>query len=445
MKFLDRSTGRAETALSFSGSPRRRVLSVHTNAVALFLSIVVGAGFGYLTWLVAARIATPETVGLAAAVVSAATLCSNLAILGLGITIVSFLPREIQDPASLLNGFFTIAVAAAGICGFAFLFLAARFFNRLDVLASDSRLSISFLALGIGMSVIVLLDGTSVALRRADYALLRAALSGAGRLLLLTCAALVATLSASTIVGAAAVATIAACMLGYAQLKRSFPAYRYKPHIGSWGRVALSKGLPNHILSLERLIPTLAIPLLVTELLSPSENAFWYAAWMIAFLLRFIPETTAHATLAEITNRSTSVATGVWKNMASSFVVSLLTMIALVAMAHPILGLMGRRYADAATTPLRLLALSIFPAIFIETYLLVRRATMQFREANIAFAIVAIASIAAAAYGAETHGLVGVAAGWLIIESAAGIWAAVRVTRLIRSARIDAPERGLSA
>jgi O-antigen/teichoic acid export membrane protein len=433
------SVGVEAVAAIDSGNAGRRTLSVHANAVALFLNVLVSAGFGYIAWLVTARIVAPETVGLAAAVVTSAMLCSNLAILGLGITIITFLPRELRDPAALLNGFFTIVVAAACLSCLTFTLVATAFLKHLHVLASNLLLGASFIALGTAMSVAILLDGTSVALRRADYALVRAAVAGVAKVLLLICAWLTASLSASTIVAAWAIATVGACLLGYKQIRSTFPSYRYRPRIApGWARLAVTTGLSNHVLNLARLTPALAIPLVVTELLSPSENAYWYAAWMIAFLLRFIPETTAHATLAEITNRSASVATGIWRNMSSSFVVSLIAMIALITLAHPLLRLIGPQYASAGTTPLRLLALSIFPQIFTESYILVRRATMQLREANIAFGLVAVASIAAAAYGAQTHGLVGVAAGWLIVESAGGIWAAARLIGLVRVARREA-------
>jgi O-antigen/teichoic acid export membrane protein len=420
--------------MAVSSTSSRRVLSMRANALSNFLNIAVGAAFGYLTWLLAARIAAPEIVGLAAGVVSAAVLCSNLAVLGLAITIITFLPRELRDPAALLDGFFTIAIAAASLCGLMFLLVAALFFRHLHVLATNGILAICFVTLAIAMSVVILLDGFSLAIRRVDYSLVRTAVAGGGKLVILTCAWLVATLSASFVIAAWAIPTVAACLLGYGQVRRRFPAYRYAPRISkSWGRVAMTSGLSNHVLTLSRLLPALAIPLVVTELLSPSENAYWYAAWMIALLLRFIPEAIGQAALAEITNRAASVATGVWRNMWLSFSLSLLAMVALIVIARPILNLMGHQYANAAATPLRLLALGIFPAIFIESYLLVRRATMELREANIAFGIVAVASISAAAYGADRYGLVGVAAGWLIVESAAGLWAAARLFRLMRT------------
>jgi len=417
-----------------------RTLTVHANAIALFFNLVVSAGFGYLSWLLVARIVSPPTVGLAAAVVSAALLCSHVAIMGLSITIITFLPRQLRDPGALLDVFFTIVIVVASLCGLVVILIAASFLTHLQVLASNFTLAASFLALVTATSVLILLDGTSIALRRADYAVVRAAVGGIAKVSLLVVVWLAATLSASTVAAAWAIATVGACLLGYRQLRSTFPAYRYRPRFSRvWARVAFKTGLANHLLNLSRLIPTLVIPLLVTELLSPAENAYWYAAWMIVLLLRFIPETTAQATLAEITNRSASVAGGIWRNMSSSFVVSLLAMVTLIMGAHPVLSVIGPTYASAGTTPLRLLALSIFPQIVIESYILMRRATMQLREANVAFAIAGVASIAAAAYGGKTHGLVGVAAGWLLVETATGVWAA---SRLIGSGDVERDARG---
>lgn len=418
---------------------RERALTVHANAIALFLNVVVSAGFGYLSWLIAARFVAPDVVGLAAAVVSAALLCGNLAILGLGITVITFLPRELRDPAALLNAFFTIVLLGAGLCGLGFVLVAAAFLEHLRVLGSNVTLGASFVVLATGTSVVILLDGTSIALRRGDYAVIRSTVAGVAKMLVVICVWLVAGLSAGALVAAWSLATLSACLLGYRQLRSRFPEYRYTPRISlTWGKVAFRTGLSNHILNLSRLVPTLTIPLVVTELLSPSENGYWYACWMIAFLVRFVPGATAEATLAEISNRSASLAGGVWRSMWSSVAVSLLAMIGLIVIAHPILRLMGDQYARAGTTPLRVLALSIVPQIFIEFYILTRRVTMRLVEPNIVFAVTAVASIAAAAYGGHAHGLIGVAAGWLIVESVAAVWAATRLIGSFRAATDDA-------
>jgi O-antigen/teichoic acid export membrane protein len=421
---------------------REQTLSVHKNAVALFVTIVVSAAFGYLTWLAAAHLASPDTVGLAAAVVSAAVLCGNVSILGLGITTITFLPRQLRDPSALLDGFFTIVVLGACLCGLNFVLFSALFLEDLHILAANPAVGASFVMLATATSATILLDGTAIALRRADFALTRSLVAGIGKLVVLGCAALATTVSAGTLVATWALATVAGCLLGYRQVRSRFPRYRYRPRISrDWGRIAVRNGLSNHVLNLSRLAPTLAIPLIVTERLSPSENAYWYAAWMIAFLIRFIPGATAEATFAEITNRSATLGRGLWKSLSSSVAVSMMAMIGLIVAAPVILGMMGDEYAAGGTAPLRILALSIVPQIFIEFYILTRRVSGRLFEPNVVFAVTAILALAAASYGAASYGLVGVATGWLLAESAAGCWAAIRFVNAMRADHGEGLER----
>jgi O-antigen/teichoic acid export membrane protein len=408
-------------------------LSVQANAVALYLTLVVSAGLGYLAWLVAARLMPPSAVGLAAAVVSASLLCSNFAILGLGISVISFLPRERRDPDALLNGFMTIVVIGGCICAAAFIVVAATFLERLHVLGSDIPLGLCFVGLATATTVLLLLDGASIAVRRADFCVVRSFVAGVVKLLALPIVWAASTLTATAIVFAWFISTAAACVLGLQEMRRIFPTYRYRPRISSqWTKVAIWNGLPNHALNLARLAPGLVIPIIVTESLSPAKNAYWYAAWTIAFLARFIPVATAQAVFAELTNRSASFTRGSWRNLWSSFLVSLVPVTIVIVFAYPILLLMGHRYAVEGALPLRLLALGVLPQALVEFYIVARRVAVRLTEPNIVLGLSAVASVLAAAYGAHVGGLVGVATGWLAVETAAGVWAAARLARGIR-------------
>ena len=411
-------------------------LSVHANAVALFLTLVVSAGLGYVSWLVSARLMSANAVGLAAAVVSASLLCSNFAILGLGISVISFLPKERRNPDALLNGFITIVVIGGGICSGAFIVLAATSLEQLHFLGSDVPLGLCFVGLATATTVLLLLDGASIAVRRADFCVVRSFVAGVLKLLSLPIVWAVSTLSATAIVFAWFISTAAACVVGLREMRRIFPTYRYRPRISSrWTKVAIWNGLPNHALSLARLAPGLIIPIIVTESLSPAKNAYWYAAWTIAFLARFIPVATAQAVFAELTNRSASFTRASWRSLWSSFLVSLAPVTIVIVFAYPILLLMGRRYAVEGALPLRLLALGVLPQALIEFYIVARRVAMRLTEPNIVLGLSAGASVLAAAYGAQVGGLVGVAIGWLAVETATGLWAATRLVRGIRRER----------
>jgi O-antigen/teichoic acid export membrane protein len=403
---------------------------MHVNAVALLSHIIASAALGYLSWLLAARLQEPKVVRVAAAAVSAALLCSQVALLGLGTSVITFLPRRFNQPSTLLNTFFTIVVLAGALCGVIFLLLSAAVFNQLQV-GSDIGLAASFLGLVTVTTLLLLLDGTSIAIRRADFALTRGLIAGMTKVLVLLAAWAGGLLSATMILFAWFASTLAVCLLGYRQLRKVFPNYRYRPRISTGvARAAMRNGLSNHALNLSKFAPSWVIPLIVTETLSPAENAYWYGAWMIAFLVRFIPFATAQAAFAEITNGAASFASGMRKSAWSTAALSIGPTIVLIAFAHPILSLMGQDYAEAGTLPLRLLAFGILPQVAFELYVLAKRVTLELAEPNIVFLINGAASIGAATYGARIHGLVGVATGWLIVDAITALWAGVRLVQL---------------
>ena len=416
----------------------RRVLSLHANALALLSHIVASAAFGYLSWLFAARMTDADAVGVSAAAVSAAILCSQFAVFGLATSVITFLPGQRSDPETLLNTFFTIVLVVGSVFGVFFVVIAAVFLEQLDVLGSDYLLASWFVGLVVTSTALLLLDGASVAIRRADFALVRGVAAGALKLGVLVVAWAASMLSVAAIVFAWFASTLAVCLFGYKQLRTVFPGYRYRARIsGGTVRDALRNGLANHLLNLTKFSPVFVIPLIVTETLSPAENAYWYGAWMIAFLVRFIPLATGQAAFAEIANGAVSLADGMRRSALSATALAIVPALVVVALAHPILSLMGPSYAEAGVTPLRLLVLGVIPQVALELYVVTRRVMLQLTEPNIVFLFSGVASIIAATYGARVGGLVGVALGWLAVDVAIGTWAALRIFQLAHASSGD--------
>jgi len=77
-------------------------LSSTVNSVALIVSKFGAMGLGGVFWLLAARLASPTEVGLAAGAVSAMVLCTQIAILGFGSAVILHL-RSDRQPLSVLH------------------------------------------------------------------------------------------------------------------------------------------------------------------------------------------------------------------------------------------------------------------------------------------------------------------------------------------------------
>jgi hypothetical protein len=82
---------------------RHGPLPLALNSLALITAKVASLGLGFLAWVVAARLFPPAQVGLASAAVAAMMLCVQLALLGVGSSLISLYPAHSRAPALLLD------------------------------------------------------------------------------------------------------------------------------------------------------------------------------------------------------------------------------------------------------------------------------------------------------------------------------------------------------
>src|SRR5215218_3893232 len=75
-----------------------RSLSMLVSSLALIGGKVATMGLGFLFWLLAAQLFVPAEVGLAAGAVSAVMLCTQLALLGVGSSVIVHFPRHGARP-----------------------------------------------------------------------------------------------------------------------------------------------------------------------------------------------------------------------------------------------------------------------------------------------------------------------------------------------------------
>ncbi len=282
-----------------------RSLSMLVSSLALIGSKVATMGLGFLFWLVAARFFTPTSVGLAAGAVSAVMLCTQLALLGLGSSVIVHYPRHKRRPSVLLDTAFTIVSASSLLAAGVFFIVAATVLHQLRVVVTEPLFALSFAAMSVLGTATILLDQVSTAIRRGDQALARATGFGLTTVaLLLAVAGLTHTNEPAVIFSTWVAGGVFACSLGALQVRKAFAPYRYKPRVDrTVGGGLLRVGLPNHVLTLTERAPGLVLPIIVTELLSPSTNAAWYAAWMMAWVVYIVPIQVGMTSFAEASHR----------------------------------------------------------------------------------------------------------------------------------------------
>jgi O-antigen/teichoic acid export membrane protein len=422
------------------GSERKELPRV-ANSLALIAGRFASSGLGFLTWLVAARLYTAAEVGLASGLVSAMMLLLQFAMLGIGAAYIVRYPAHQARPTRLLNTASTIVSAAALIiCGI-FIVLSALFFEELNIVALQPLYGLIFTGMVLFSTVNTLMDSISIALRRNDHVLARNVLFGLIAILVIGLLALLmpGRTSLFIILGWTA-AGLSACVLGSIQLWRTLSGYLFFPSLEKGiASELIRSGLPNYLLTLSERAPNWVLPILVTELLSPSDNARWYAVWMMAWVAFQIPISIGQNLFADITRQPDNMDSAIAYSRRSSLILGTLAAAGILLLAPFMLNLLGKEYAAIGALPLRILSLAVYPVVFIQAYYAVCRGTGRLREATLTGLTSGVVSTVSAAVVGLQYGIAGMAVAWLVTQIFAGIWAYWRTRKLTMILRENQP------
>ncbi len=414
------------------GQARGAGLSRPINSLALILGRVSSSGLGYLAWVVAARLYTPSEVGIASGLVSAMMLCVQLALLGIGSALISAFPQHEGDPSSLLSTSLGIVSVASVLAAGVFLALAAAGLRELGVVSHGPVYALVFVAITLFGAIHVLFDHLSIAIRRCDQVLLRNALFGAVTIVAVwALPRLAGAASSLSIVASWTLAGLAACSLGAAQAVRSLPGGRYRAEVDrAVGRRLLRLGLPNYLLTLAERAPNWLLPIIVTELLSPADNAHWYSVWQMAWVAFLVPISVGQNLFAEVAQKPEATGSAIRHNTRIAQVLGVMTAAGVILLAPLTLSPLGRGYVTAGTTPLRILAVAVLPMLYVQRYYAVCRGRFKLAEATAAGVLSGLVGVCGAAVLGLAWGLTGMALAWLGTQSLTALWAAWRLRLL---------------
>jgi O-antigen/teichoic acid export membrane protein len=416
--------------LAAANGPIDRALGVAANALSVMAGKTLTMGFGCMFWLLAAHdFARPE-VGLAAGVVSAMMLCTQLAIGGVGSAVITCYSEHRRQPAGLLDTSATVVVLSALFASGVFLAAASLGLRHLSTVASHPLYAAAFTLMTVCGTLAILLDQLSIALGRGDQVLVRGLAFGAVTVLGLVLLPLMRHNADSFAIFAPwAIAGVVNVVLGVIQLRRLLPAYRYRWRIEKGTVKLLTRhGFPNYALTLAERAPGLILPIIVIEVLTPAGNATWYVIWMMAWVVYTMPISAGLTLFAEGSNRPAELRSATRQAVRVALLAGLAASLVLAGLAHVGLSLLGASYGRTGATALRILLLAFVPLTFVQAYFATSRARRRLGEAVIVGWLTAAASIGVATVGGIFWGLTGMASGWLAVQTAAGAWALSRST-----------------
>ncbi|MEE8392576.1 MAG: glycosyltransferase, partial [Anaerolineae bacterium] len=403
------------------------------NAGYLLGVNLVASLVGFVFWGLAARIYRPENVGVASAVLSAVALVAGIADLGVGASLVRFLP-ESRSPSRLLNTAFTFNGVMAVLIGGVFLAGLSLWSPALIDLQRNVLYVVGFLACTTASTLGAVVRMAFVARRQAVYALAHVCVVNVGRLLLVV---ILAGRGAAGLVGSVVVAVVVAVTLSvWGFLPQVEPGYRPRPGF-SWsslsgdmsGIVSYSGG--NYVAVLLAQTSQMVLPLIVLEMLGSASSGYTYIAWMLGSLLTSPGIAVASSAFAEGSNSPRQLTVILVKASALGLLLTLPAALILGLVAPWILSLFGPSYAQEASRLLRWLAAAAPMVVLAGLYFTRLRVQKRVRRLVLLSGIVAAATLGMAAILMPRVGIAANGIGWLVGNSLVAAVAAIDVWREI--------------
>lgn len=406
-------------------SPIRQRLAPFRQTIGttggLVVATAINSATGFVFWWIAARQYPETAVGLAGAAVSAMLLLSQISVFGLGTTLAGMIHRE-RRVASLA----VTALLAAGAVG---IVLGAAFGVVVPALSAElapisaTPLVLALFTAGVSLTALsAVLDQVLVAVLRGSYQLLRNVVFSFSRLAVLVVATAFVAPVGMVIYGAwvlgivLSLAVIAVLPRHVRQVRDLWPL-RWQ-QLGGMAFGALS----HHILNLSRSSSVWLLPVLVTVVVSPEANASFYVAMLLANFIALVG-TSATFTLYVVGARSPGQ---LWRQMRLTFALSLAaasggTLVLWVG-GGLILAAFGPSYAESAYPVVAILALSTIPLAVKDHWIALQRLRGGVGRAAVIGVGTLTVELLAAAVGALTAGLMGLALwrlGVLVVQAVA--------------------------
>ena len=410
----------------------RRLLTTFGFLVAKQGSTAV---IGLAYWAITTHLFAAREVGIAAAAASTGLLLVAIGALGIPLLLLAELGQtETSERRVMFTTGTAIAAFVVLILAIGTMALSPHRGKSLRIIGHDPVTAALFVVGSVAAMAGATLDNTAVGLHRGAAQLWRGSLSSILKVACVGVLVLLSTRTSAGLIFAWALALVVAfflCvpMLGLEPVRAGEGSLHHRTELVH--RFS-TLSLQHHVLNLSISSVSFIIPLTVTLLVSPSEVAYFSAAYLLSATLLIIPYLLALALFAERSGDPGLLHRHVRRTL--PFGLGLVGAIVLVVeVAAPYaLRIFGPEYAANGTTALRIVIL-VGPAYVIKDhYVSICRAQHRMSHAAKVMAIGTIAEVAGSMLGGVFWGLTGICAGWAISASVEAVFLLPAVFRVYR-------------
>lgn len=407
------------------------------NALSLGGSTAVTAVLGVVYWWVAARFLDATSVGYGSAAISAATLLATLGMAGYGSLLLGHVANSGAHTGSLIATGLAVAGGASLLLGIAYALITPAIAEHFAPYCASAVGAGLFVVATCLTSVTTVLDDALVGLFLGPVQLLRNIVFATAKLAILVVLALaIPDRSGGDVLASWSLGIVASILVAGVLLRRRGKRVGHSPRMHAFRRSAKS-AMMHHWINLATVTPRLGVPILVTAVLSATENGWLYPAWIVATLAYVVPQHLSTSLFAVGAADRALLGAKTKASMKIAIAAGLPATLLLALLAHPLLSIFGTDYARHATVPMQWMMLAYVPNVIRLHYVTVLRVEGQLATAAAVMTGLGVIEIAAVVLGASAGGLTGMAA-----ALAAVMWLEGFATGLpvIRAMRGDDPE-----
>ena len=393
------------------------------NSLSLILNSVLQAAFGFAFWIITARLFSTADVGRASSLISATSLISYVALLGLSSTFVRYLPTASNRDALITAGLCVVGVGGGGI-SLLYVLATPVLAPALAFVERSLPLMVGFVLLTAAAAINLVTDSVFIASRKAGYNVLADGVVG-GVTKLVFSVALAGTgaygvfcASAGGFAASALASIVLMITVLHCRPSLRNPLQALKPVLRFSGA--------NYVAETLNLLPNLVVPLIILDRLGASIEAYYFVAFQMAVILYSAGFAVTATFLAEGSHDEQHWRKLLRRGRRLMMALCLPGCLVLVVAAHWMLLVFGARYSQNAAESLIVLAVAALPIAANNWWHTVLRLLGRLVPLVLSSGVCAIA-ICGLAWFLAPYGLATLTAAWPIGSLLGGAVAAVPV------------------
>lgn len=334
---------------------------LYRNSVYLLGTAGVSQGFGFLFWLLVARIYPDDVMGIAVTLSATILFLASASSLGLGTGLIRHLPSS-KSPPRLVNSSLLVSAVVAALIGSFFLLGADVWAQGLVFVRNDPWFLLVFLVSMLAFTVALVMDHAYLAMRRAEYWMFRMGTYNLLRLPLPL--AFVVIGGAFSVALAWTLPLLVSIVIGLGVfMPHVLPGYRVGPEgLLSVRQGVLRYSILNHAAALVDAAASALLPLVILNTIptpaGAESAAHFYAALTLSEVLVVVPWAFSSSLFVEGSHAVERFASDTRKTIRVSLVLLVIGLILSVLLGRNVLELFGPQYGVSSYGAFLVLALS---------------------------------------------------------------------------------------